>query len=147
MKVTSGNGLQKVVGEEQADAAAFKRDHDKIENAKRDPWRYILYVLLLGTLPGLRPVVGVVFMVYGRERRTSYDREYEQEPPTDTAPALVPTLLRQGGEAGSYQFHRDPVRSGSPRRLRRETRNHRALDLGRDAPRKRRRPGDKSGNA
>src|SRR5206468_3593729 len=30
--------------------------------------------------------------------------EYEQEPPTDTAPALVPTLLRQGGEAGSYEF-------------------------------------------
>ena len=103
MKVTSGNGLQKVVAEEQADAAAFERDHDKIENAKRDPWRYILYVLLLGTLPGLA-VVGVVFMVYGRERRTSYDREYEQEPPTDTAPALVPTLLRQGGEAGSYEF-------------------------------------------
>ena len=103
MKVTSGNGLQKVVAEEQADAAEFERDHDKIENAKRDPWRYILYVLLLGTLPGLA-VVGVVFMVYGRERRTSYDREYEQEPPTDTAPALVPTLLRQGGEAGSYEF-------------------------------------------
>ena len=58
---------------------------------------------MLGTLPGLA-VVGVVFMVYGRERRTAYDREYEQEPPTDTAPALVPTLLRQGGEAGSFEF-------------------------------------------
>ena len=33
-----------------------------------------------------------------------YDREYEQEPPTDTEPALVPMLLRQGGEAGSYEF-------------------------------------------
>ena len=40
----------------------------------------------------------------GRERRTGYDREYEQEPPTDTEPALVPTLLRQGGEAGSFEF-------------------------------------------
>ena len=35
---------------------------------------------------------------------TGYDREYEQEPPTATEPALVPTLLRQGGEAGSYEF-------------------------------------------
>ena len=45
-----------------------------------------------------------VFWFYGRERKTGYDREYEQEPPTDTAPALVPTLLRQGGEAGSFEF-------------------------------------------
>ena len=103
MRVRSGNGLEKIVAEEQADAASFERDHDRIENAKRHPWRYILYVLLLGTLPSLA-VVAAVFMVYGRERRTGYDREYEQEPPTETAPALVPTLLRQGGEAGSYEF-------------------------------------------
>ena len=42
--------------------------------------------------------MGAVFWFFGREPRTGYDREYEQEPPTDTAPALVPTLLRQGGE-------------------------------------------------
>ena len=103
MKVRSGDGLAAVVAEEQADAAAFERDHEKIENAKHNPWRYVLYVLLLGTLPALA-IVLVVFWLYGRERRTGYDREYEQEPPTDTAPALVPTLLRQGGEAGSYEF-------------------------------------------
>ena len=45
-----------------------------------------------------------VFWFYGRERKTGYDREYEQEPPTETEPALVPTLLRQGGEAGSFEF-------------------------------------------
>ena len=103
MKVRSGNGLEKIVAEEQEDAASFERDHAKIENAKAHPWRYALYVLLLGTLPSLA-VVAAVFWIYGRERRTSYDREYEQEPPTDTEPALVPTLLRQGGEAGSYEF-------------------------------------------
>ena len=80
MKVKSGDGLQKIVAEEQADAAAFERDHDRIENAKRHPWRYILYVLLLGTLPGLA-VVLAGFWVYGRERRTGYDREDEKEPP------------------------------------------------------------------
>ena len=36
--------------------------------------------------------------------KTGYDREYEQEPPTETEAALVPTLLRQGGEAGSFEF-------------------------------------------
>jgi uncharacterized membrane protein len=103
MKTRSGDGLQKIVAEEQADAAAYERDHAKIESAKRHPWRYVLYVFLLGILPSLA-IVAIVFMVYGRERRTGYDREYEQEPPTDTEPALVPTLLRQGGDAGSYEF-------------------------------------------
>ena len=60
-------------------------------------------MLALGTLPALL-VIAAVYWLFGRERRTAYDREYEQEPPTDTEPALVPTLLRQGGEAGSYEF-------------------------------------------
>ena len=103
MRVASGKGLQKIVAEETADAAAFQRDHDRIENAKQHPWRYALALLLLGTIPAF-VVVAAVFWFWGRERRTDYDREYEQEPPTDTEPALVPTLLRQGGEAGSFEF-------------------------------------------
>ena len=51
MKVRSGNGLEKIVAEEQEDAASFERDHAKIENAKAHPWRYALYVLLLGSVP------------------------------------------------------------------------------------------------
>ena len=62
-----------------------------------------MIVLALATLPALL-LSWVVFWFLGRERRTGYDREYEQEPPTDTEPALVPTLLKQGGEAGSYEF-------------------------------------------
>ena len=65
--------------------------------------RYALYLLLLGTIPAFL-VVAAVFWHYGREVKTGYDREYEQEPPTETEPALVPTLLRQGGEAGSFEF-------------------------------------------
>ena len=45
-----------------------------------------------------------VWSRYGRERATGYDREYEQEPPTDTEPALVPGLLAQGGTPGSLEF-------------------------------------------
>ena len=103
MRVVHGNGLAKLTGEERADAAAYERDHDRIEHAKRHPWLYVLYVLLLGIVPALL-VVLVVYLIFGRERSTGYDREYEQEPPTDTEPALVPTLLRQGGEAGSFEF-------------------------------------------
>ena len=62
-----------------------------------------LILLALAVLPALADR-GVVFWLWGRERSTGYDREYEQEPPTETQPALVPTLLRQGGSAGSYEF-------------------------------------------
>ena len=60
-------------------------------------------LLALGTLPAFL-LGGFVFWRFGRERRTGYDREYEQEPPTESEPALVPTLLRQGGDAGSFEF-------------------------------------------
>ena len=46
----------------------------------------------------------LVWLVYGRERKTGYDREYEQAPPTDTEPALVPPLLRQDDDVGSHEF-------------------------------------------
>ena len=46
----------------------------------------------------------LVWLVYGRERKTGYDREYEQAPPTETEPALVPPLLRQETTIGSNEF-------------------------------------------
>ena len=49
-------------------------------------------------------MIGFVWWRWGRERGTSYDREYEQEPPTETQPALVPGLLAQGGTPGSLEF-------------------------------------------
>ena len=103
MRVAKGIGLPGIIAAETADAAAFEADSDRIENAKQHPWRYVAIVLLFGTIPALL-VVGAVFWFYGRERRSGYDREYEQEPPTDTEPALVPILVRQGGEAGSFEF-------------------------------------------
>ncbi len=103
MQVRSGPGLQKIVAQERKDAAAAERDHEKIRDALDHLGRTVLVLLLLGLGPALL-VVAVVGWVYGRERRTGYDREYEQEPPADTEPALVPTLLRQGGTAGSYEF-------------------------------------------
>ena len=83
MRVASGNGLQKIVAEETADAAAFEKDSERIDNAKQHPWRYALYLLLLGVVPAFL-IVGGVFWFYGREPESGYDREYEQEPPTVT---------------------------------------------------------------
>ncbi|MDQ3086483.1 MAG: DUF2207 domain-containing protein, partial [Actinomycetota bacterium] len=103
MRVEDGPGLAKIVAEEQADTEEYARDQERIDALKDNPVRTALIVLALATLPALL-VIAAVFWLVGRERRTAYDREYEQEPPTDTEPALVPTLLRQGGEAGSYEF-------------------------------------------
>ena len=98
MRVAPGSGLARIAAEESADAARYVRDRDRIEHAKQHPWLYVLYLLLLGVIPATL-VIAAVFWLFGRELSTGYDREYEQEPPTDTEPALVPTLLRQGGEA------------------------------------------------
>ena len=39
---------------------------------------------------------GLVYLRYGREPRTGYDREYEQQPPSDLTPAEVGALVSQG---------------------------------------------------
>ena len=103
MKVEDGAGLDKIVAEELADARAYERDRERIDEAKAHPWRTALIVLAIGTIPALL-IALFVFWRFGREIETGYDREYEQEPPTDTQPALVPTLLRQGGEPGLFEF-------------------------------------------
>ena len=103
MRVADGDGLAAIADEEQADAEAYERDHERIQDAIRHPWSTALLLLALGTLPAFA-VGGLVFWLFGREVDTGYDREYEQEPPTETEPALVPVLLAQGGGAGSFEF-------------------------------------------
>ena len=103
MKVESGTGLDEIVAEEREDAAAYERDRGKIDEALDNLPRTLATLLALALGPALL-ILGVVWWRYGRERRTTYDREYEQEPPTDTQPALVPALLAQGGTPGSLEF-------------------------------------------
>jgi len=99
----AGDGLPQIEG---AVAASVKR----AEEGRRhlDSWqehwlRTALVFLLLALGPGLA-VVGFVYWLLGREPRVDYDREYEQEPPSDLAPALVPSLLRQRLDPGSQEF-------------------------------------------
>jgi uncharacterized membrane protein len=103
MRVARGRAFARIAAEELADAERFERDRERIAALTDHLPRTALVVVALATLPALL-VVLAVFWRFGRERRTGYDREYEQEPPTDTEPALVPTLLHQGGTAGSYEF-------------------------------------------
>ena len=104
MRVARGTGSQKIVAEEHADAAAYERDHERIDNAKRAPVAYAPLAARARHAPGARSWSRPSSGSTAASARTGYDREYEQEPPTETEPALVPTLLRQGGEAGSYEF-------------------------------------------
>ena len=98
-----GPGLGKIVHEEIADEQSYKDNQAQIDDAKHHWLRTAGYLLLIGLVPALL-VIGVIWLIYGRERKVDYDREYEQAPPTDTPPALVPPLLRQTHEAGSFEF-------------------------------------------
>ena len=91
------------VDRERADAAAYEHDRRRLDDALANPLRTLLVLLLLAVAPALA-VIALVWRLWGRERGTGYDREYEQEPPTETQPALVPSLLAQGGAAGSLEF-------------------------------------------
>jgi hypothetical protein len=79
----TARGLAKIVAAEQGETAALERQHARITHAERHPWKYVLLLLLLGTLPGLA-IVGAAFWLLGREP-AGYDREYEQEPTRDTS--------------------------------------------------------------
>ena len=83
MKVVGGLGLEQIAAEERADAAAYERDQRKIDDALDNLGATIAKLLAIALLPALA-LIGVVWWRWGRERGTTYDREYEQEPPTET---------------------------------------------------------------
>jgi uncharacterized membrane protein len=46
----------------------------------------------------------VIVLLFGPDARVTYDREYEESPPTDTSPALVPALLRRSTTPEPNEF-------------------------------------------
>ena len=46
----------------------------------------------------------VIVLLFGPDARVTYDREYEESPPTDTPPALVPPLLRRSTTPEANEF-------------------------------------------
>ncbi len=102
-KVESGPGLAKILKEERGDAASFESDRAHFRSAADHLPRTLLELLALAMLPALL-VLGLVYLLWGREPRVDYDREYEQEPPSDLPPALVAPLLRQTSTPGTNEF-------------------------------------------
>src|SRR5206468_3544750 len=82
---------------------SFLSNQERIDDAKRHILRTLGYLALFALVPALAIVLGVWFF-FGRERRTGYDREYEQQPPSDLEPAVVSPLLRQTETPGSLEF-------------------------------------------
>jgi uncharacterized membrane protein len=93
-RVVHRPGLASIVAEEQAVVDRYENGRRKVRDALDHLPRTIAYLLLLAVGPALLLIL-LVWLVYGREPRTGYDREYEQEPPTNLPPALVPALLHE----------------------------------------------------
>jgi uncharacterized membrane protein len=102
-QVRHEEALDRIIAEEREDAASYERDQEKIRNALDHLPLTILVLLAAALLPGLA-IVAAAYWFFGRERRTGYEREYEQEQPTELEPALVPPLLRQSPAVGSFEF-------------------------------------------
>jgi uncharacterized membrane protein len=102
-RVVDRPGLTEILDEEHATKASYENDRRQLDDAKRHIARTLLFLFLIGVGPAALLILAT-YLVFGRERKTGYDREYEQAPPTETEPALVPPLLRQDRAAGSQEF-------------------------------------------
>jgi uncharacterized membrane protein len=84
----SGNGLESILAEE----TRFAEDEELSAQAG-GIGLLIGAILLIAIAGGLGTIT---YLRYGKEPKVDYDREYEQEPPTDLSPAEVGALLSQG---------------------------------------------------
>lgn len=86
--VIAGDGEDIVIGAEEEWAQQANDARDAARNG------------LIGGVVAFVALVfgagGLVYLRYGREPRTGYDREYEQFPPTELSPAEVGALVSQG---------------------------------------------------
>jgi Predicted membrane protein len=84
----AGQGLPIILEEERRDAEAAELRNARIRAA-------VLWGLFFAVVPGLLAALAV-YLRYGKEPRTTFDREYVQEPPDGLPPAEVAALLSQG---------------------------------------------------
>lgn len=100
-QVIAGEAADRIAAEERDAASAGSR---RVDDALDRPLRTILLLLLLGTLPAALLIVLVWVLVSRGPASPGYDREYEQEPPSDLPPALVAPLVRRTTRVGSPEF-------------------------------------------
>ena len=83
----AGNGLEPILAEERAEVARTQREGDLLRST------LIGLLVLLALVPA---ALAAGYVVYGRERRAAdYDRDYEQEPPSDLEPTMVNALVNR----------------------------------------------------
>lgn len=93
-KVVAGRGLAKIVGKEHKARADYEHGRNEVRNALNHLVVTIPILILLAVGPALLLILGVWFL-YGREPKTGYDRQYEEQPPDDLKPALVLPLVKE----------------------------------------------------
>src|SRR5690606_34997661 len=86
--IMQGEGLPFIQEQEETFRAATEERRSRTRFA-------LLTGVAMAILPGLAAGLAVYFR-YGKEPKTDYDREYEQEPPDGLPPAEVSALLSQG---------------------------------------------------
>ena len=114
----TGAALAKIVAEEHADAAVLRaRPASRSTTRSTTSARTLLILLAARRRPGARDHAPASGSLFGRERETGYDREYEQEPPTDTrARARARRCSARTTEPGLARVHGDALRPDPPRR-------------------------------
>ena len=126
MQVREGNGLEQITADEAADAAAYERDRERIDDALASPGRWLLLLLALGTLPAL-VIARLVFWRFGREPETGYDREYGRSRRRRPSPDSSRPCSARVAKAGAYEFPAtlfDLDRLHHSRRARRDRAEH-----------------------
>ena len=98
-------------------------------------WKWLLILLALGVIPAI-VILLVVYWLFGRELKTGYDREYEQEPPSDLAAGARADAAAAGRRGRVVRVHRDALRPDPARRLHLEAGHDGGLDLRRACTRR-----------
>jgi uncharacterized membrane protein len=102
-KVVTGDGLARIVGKEHKALSDYEHGRNEVRNALNHLLVTIPILILLALGPALLLLLAVWFF-YGREHRTGYDRQYEEEPPTDLKPALVLPLINEAKSPASISL-------------------------------------------
>jgi hypothetical protein len=94
-RVEQGDGLQKIMDQEAAEASSEAR---ALWLQRLQP---VFALLLVALAAGL---MLFVYLRYGREHKVDYGERYEREPPTDDPPAVVSAIMGQKPSVGTREF-------------------------------------------
>lgn len=125
--LTSSDGVTVIAGAGQDIILGEEEEWVERANDARTAARNGLVVGVLAFVGLVGGAGGLVYLRYGREPRTGYDREYEQSPPSDLTPAEVGALVSQGAVTEKqftstlFDLIRQGVLSAEPTRVTRVT--------------------------